>query len=44
VGDVIELSLFEVGELIDVFEWTKGKRFQGVMKRDDFAMGLRPMD
>ncbi len=32
-GDVLNVSLFSEGELIDVVGTTKGKGFQGVMKR-----------
>ena len=39
VGDVIDQSIFEKNEKIDVLGVTKGKGFQGVMKRHGFAGG-----
>ncbi|MDR1366464.1 MAG: 50S ribosomal protein L3 [Puniceicoccales bacterium] len=39
VGDLIDFSIFQVGELIDVIGRTKGKGFQGVMKRYGFGGG-----
>jgi large subunit ribosomal protein L3 len=39
VGDSIDFSIFQIGELIDVIGRTKGKGFQGVMKRYGFGGG-----
>ncbi len=36
-GDVIESSVFEVGEIINVTGTSKGKGFQGVVKRHGFG-------
>lgn len=33
VGDCLKADLFKVGDAVDVQGWTKGKGFQGVMKR-----------
>ncbi len=35
-GDVMELSSFETGDIVDVFGVTKAKGFQGVVKRHGF--------
>lgn len=35
-GDVLTVDIFEVGEFIDVVGYTKGKGFQGVVKRHGF--------
>ena len=35
-GDVITVDIFEVGEYIDVMGYTKGKGFQGVVRRHGF--------
>jgi len=37
VGDVLNVSLFEEGEFVDVIGTSKGKGFQGVVKRHGFA-------
>ena len=37
IGDVIGVSLFEEGEYVDVVGTTKGKGFQGVVRRHGFA-------
>ena len=37
IGDVIKASLFEEGEFVDVVGTTKGKGFQGVVRRHGFA-------
>jgi large subunit ribosomal protein L3 len=37
VGKVLDASMFTPGELIDVTAYSKGKGFQGVMKRYHFA-------
>jgi large subunit ribosomal protein L3 len=39
VGDAIDFSIFKVGECIDVIGKTKGRGFQGVMKRYNFSGG-----
>ena len=37
LGDVVKVDLFEEGEFIDVAGTSKGKGFQGVVKRHNFA-------
>jgi large subunit ribosomal protein L3 len=37
LGDTIDVSLFEVGEYVDVTGTSKGKGFQGVVKRHGFG-------
>jgi large subunit ribosomal protein L3 len=37
VGDVITVDLFEVGDYVDVVGTSKGKGFQGVVKRHGFG-------
>jgi large subunit ribosomal protein L3 len=37
IGDVINASLFNEGEFVDVIGTTKGKGFQGVVRRHGFA-------
>lgn len=37
LGDVIDCKLFEEGEFVDVVGTSKGKGFQGVVKRHGFA-------
>lgn len=37
LGDVLDVSLFEEGEYVDVSGISKGKGFQGVVKRHGFA-------
>jgi large subunit ribosomal protein L3 len=39
VGQVLNVSLFEVGELVDVIGESKGRGFAGVMKRHGFSGG-----
>ena len=39
VGDRIEVDMFKAGDSIDVIGRSKGKGFQGVMKRHHFAGG-----
>jgi len=42
VGDIISVELFEEGELVDVVGTSKGKGFQGVVKRHGFSgVGMR---
>ncbi len=41
VGDVIDLSQFSVGDTVRVTGTSKGKGFQGVVKRHGFAGGPR---
>lgn len=36
-GDTISVSIFEVGEWVDVVGTSKGKGFQGVVKRHNFS-------
>lgn len=33
VGDCLPVGLFQVGDLVDIRGWTKGRGFQGVIKR-----------
>ena len=37
IGDVINVTMFEEGEFVDVVGTTKGKGFQGVVRRHGFA-------
>lgn len=37
LGDTVTVELFEVGDVVNVSAKTKGKGFQGVMKRHGFA-------
>jgi large subunit ribosomal protein L3 len=39
VGQVLNVGLFEVGELVDVIGESKGRGFAGVMKRHGFSGG-----
>ncbi len=39
VGDLIEVGQFETGEFVEVIGMSKGKGFQGVVKRHHFAGG-----
>lgn len=39
VGQVLDVSLFKVGELVDVVGTSKGRGFAGVMKRHGFSGG-----
>jgi large subunit ribosomal protein L3 len=41
VGDIIDISAFESGEKVRVSGTSKGKGFQGVVKRHGFAGGRR---
>jgi len=41
VGDVIQSDIFEVGDTVKVSSKSKGKGFQGVMKRHNFSGGQR---
>jgi len=41
VGEVLTVDMFEVGQIIDVTGTSKGKGFQGVVKRHGFAGGPR---
>lgn len=38
VGDVVDVNQFEVGQKIDVTGTSKGKGFQGAIKRHNFSM------
>lgn len=38
-GDTIKVDLFKEGEIVDVIGWSKGKGFQGVVKRHHFKGG-----
>ena len=37
IGDTIDVTLFQEGEVVDVIGTSKGKGFQGVVKRHGFA-------
>lgn len=37
LGDTVDISIFEEGEFVDVVATSKGKGFQGVVKRHGFA-------
>ena len=37
LGDTVDVNLFEEGEFVDVVGTSKGKGFQGVVKRHNFA-------
>jgi len=39
IGQVLDVGLFEIGELVDVIGEPKGRGFAGVMKRHGFAGG-----
>lgn len=39
VGEYVNIDIFEVGEKVDVVGTSKGKGFQGVMKRHNFGGG-----
>ncbi|MBT3603548.1 MAG: 50S ribosomal protein L3 [Candidatus Latescibacteria bacterium] len=39
VGDTLDVSLFEVGEIVDVTGQSKGRGFQGTVKRHGFRGG-----
>ena len=40
-GDIIDVSKFEVGDVVEISATSKGKGFQGVVKRHGFAGGPR---
>ena len=40
-GDVVDVDLFKPEDLVDVTGWSKGKGFQGVVRRHGFAGGPR---
>ncbi|WP_185882764.1 50S ribosomal protein L3 [Blattabacterium cuenoti] len=37
IGDIVDIGIFSIGELIDVRGISKGKGFQGVVKRHNFS-------
>jgi len=37
IGTILDVSIFEVGDFVDVIGTSKGKGFQGVVKRHGFA-------
>lgn len=41
IGDTLDISAFEVGDVVEVSAISKGKGFQGVVKRHGFAGGPR---
>jgi len=40
-GDLVDVDLFNENDLVDVTGWSKGKGFQGVVRRHGFAGGPR---
>ncbi len=40
-GDIVDVDLFNANDLVDVTGWSKGKGFQGVMRRHGFSGGPR---
>lgn len=40
-GEVLDVDLFNANDLVDVTGWSKGKGFQGVMRRHGFRGGPR---
>jgi large subunit ribosomal protein L3 len=40
-GDIVDVNLFNDNDLVDVTGWSKGKGFQGVVRRHGFAGGPR---
>ena len=40
-GDVVDVDLFNANDLVDVTGWSKGRGFQGVVRRHGFAGGPR---
>ena len=39
IGKMVEIDLFSKGEMVDITGWTKGRGFQGVVKRFNFSGG-----
>ncbi|MFQ5751166.1 MAG: 50S ribosomal protein L3 [bacterium] len=39
LGDIIKVDIFEEGDIVQVTGWSKGKGFQGVVKRHGFHGG-----
>ncbi len=39
IGKAVEIDLFSKGEIVDITGWTKGRGFQGVVKRFNFSGG-----
>ncbi|MFQ5636965.1 MAG: 50S ribosomal protein L3 [bacterium] len=39
IGDELKVDVFEEGDLVEVVGWSKGKGFQGVVKRHGFRGG-----
>lgn len=40
-GDVVDVDLFNMNDLVDVTGWSKGRGFQGVVRRHGFKGGPR---
>jgi len=40
-GDIVDISVFEAGDIVEVSAISKGKGFQGVVKRHGFSGGPR---
>ena len=41
VGQILDVSVFSEGEMVDVTGWTKGRGFAGAMKRWNFRGGSK---
>jgi large subunit ribosomal protein L3 len=41
VGQEVTVGVFETGDVVDVTGWSKGRGFQGVVKRLNFSIGRR---
>ena len=41
VGQEVTVDVFEAGDVVDVTGWSKGRGFQGVVRRHGFAVGRR---
>ena len=41
VGQEVTVDVFEPGDVVDVTGWSKGRGFQGVVRRHNFAVGRR---
>ncbi len=41
VGQEVTVELFEAGDVVDITGWSKGRGFQGVVRRHNFSIGRR---
>ena len=41
VGQEVTVDVFEPGDVVDVTGWSKGRGFQGVVRRHNFSVGRR---